>query len=73
MREICDEYAKQDSRIVVVHKKWGLSSARNAGLDICKGEYIAFVDSDDIIHQQFIEHLYTNMKGADWFLRDAFV
>ena len=64
--EICDEYAKQDNRIIVVHKKnGGLSSARNAGLDICKGEYIAFIDSDDIIHQQFIEHLYTNMKGAD--------
>ena len=38
---ICDEYAAKDSRIVVIHKEnCGLSDARNAGLDICKGEYI---------------------------------
>lgn len=64
--KICDEYAEKDSRIVVVHKEnGGLSSARNAGLDICKGEYIAFVDSDDIIDHQFIEQLYKNMGSSD--------
>lgn len=59
--EICDAYATQDSRIIVVHKKnGGLSDARNAGLDISKGEYIAFVDSDDLVHPQFIELLVEN-------------
>lgn len=56
--QICDEYAAKDNRIVVMHKEnGGLSDARNAGLDICKGEYISFVDSDDWIIQNYIEIL----------------
>lgn len=44
----CDSYAKHDRRIKVIHKEnGGLSSARNAGLDICTGEWIFFIDSDD--------------------------
>ncbi|MDQ0198773.1 glycosyltransferase family 2 protein [Neobacillus ginsengisoli] len=59
--EICDEYSKIDKRIKVVHKKnGGLSSARNAGIDLAKGEYIAFVDSDDYIHKRMYEVLYNN-------------
>lgn len=53
---ICDEYAQKDTRIVVIHQSnSGVSSARNAALDICKGEYIMFVDSDDWIEINFCE------------------
>lgn len=55
---ICDRYAELDSRITVIHKEnGGLSSARNAGLDIAAGTYVAFVDADDAIHPKFIETL----------------
>lgn len=65
---ICDECAKLDSRIKVIHKtNGGLSDARNAGIDAATGEYLAFVDSDDIIHTRFVEMLYAlaNYLNAD--------
>lgn len=53
--KICDEYAENDNRIIVIHKKnGGLSSARNAGIDISTGEWIYFCDSDDIIEHELI-------------------
>ena len=48
--QMCDDYAKKDSRIRVVHKEnGGLSDARNAGMKVATGEYVSFIDSDDYI------------------------
>ena len=56
---ICDEYARKDSRIKVIHRKnGGASAAKNSALEIACGEYIGFVDSDDHIHPQMYELLY---------------
>lgn len=56
--QMCDEWAKKDDRIKVVHKKnGGLSSARNAGLKVAIGEYIGFVDSDDYVDETMYEDL----------------
>lgn len=61
---ICDEYSKKDDRIKVVHKQnGGLSSARNAGLDIATGDYIGFVDSDDFIAEDMYENLVKEISG----------
>lgn len=61
--KIADEYAKKDERIIVIHKEnRGQGSARNVGIDIAKGEYIGFVDSDDWIDEEMYEKLYTNAK-----------
>ena len=58
---ICDEYAKKDNRIKVSHKgNGGLSSARNVGLDMSAGQYIAFVDSDDWLELDMYEYLMKN-------------
>lgn len=56
---ICDEYSMIDNRIKVIHKEnGGLSSARNIGINLAKGKYIAFVDSDDYINERMYEILY---------------
>ncbi len=55
---ICDKYAQTDSRIKVIHKEnGGLSSARNAGIEEATGEFIVFVDSDDVIDTKAVENL----------------
>ncbi|MFT9493367.1 glycosyltransferase, partial [Anaerosolibacter sp.] len=56
--EICVEYKKKDARIKVIHKKnGGVSSARNVGIQIAEGEYLAFVDPDDTIENNMYEEL----------------
>ena len=57
---ICDEYAAKDERITVIHQKnQGQAAARNNAIVIAKGEWIHFVDSDDLIHPQTLEILYS--------------
>ena len=56
---ICDRYAEKDSRIRVVHKEnGGVSSARNAGIDVAKGDWITFIDSDDWVSNSFLESFF---------------
>lgn len=66
--KICDAYASQDARVCVVHQgNGGPAKARNVGLSMAKGEYVAFIDSDDLLHAQYLEILLRAIReqGAD--------
>lgn len=55
---VCDEYAARDGRIKVIHKRnGGLSDARNAALEVLRGEYVTFVDGDDYVSDDYVETL----------------
>lgn len=62
--DICEEYALQDSRIKVIHKvNGGVSTARNTGIDVCNGKYIAFIDADDTIEKTYVEKLVSTIEN----------
>ncbi|MBR1470750.1 MAG: glycosyltransferase [Lachnospiraceae bacterium] len=63
---ICDRYAEQYENIQVIHKKnGGLAAARNSGLEVSTGEYVAFIDSDDQIHPRFVEEMLRLCEDND--------
>ncbi len=64
--EMCDEFARIDDRIMVIHKEnGGQGSARNRALDVAKGEYIAFVDSDDFLEADMYENMVEAIERTD--------
>ena len=63
---ICDEYAQKDNRVKVIHKKnGGLSSARNVGIEIAQGEYLAFLDSDDAWAENKLGEVMKHLQQAN--------
>ena len=65
--QMCDEYAEQDNRVIVIHKEnGGLSDARNTGVKVAKGEYIFFIDSDDFLDDnQALEKIVNRLKNSN--------
>lgn len=63
--KMCDHYSETDERVKVIHKEnGGLSEARNKGIPQAKGEYIMFIDSDDVVSLDFVEYLYNLLKDS---------
>ena len=66
VEQILDEYASKDSRIKVINQEnLGLQAARNKGLDNCTGEYISFIDSDDVISDDFYAVMYKALSQTN--------
>ncbi|EHZ61025.1 glycosyl transferase 2 family protein [Streptococcus pneumoniae GA47210] len=64
--KICESFSKVDPRIRVFHKEnGGLSDARNFGIEQMKGQYVAFIDSDDYISKDYVWKLYSSIKNND--------
>lgn len=64
--EMCEDWAKKDERIKVIHQKnGGAAAARNAGLEIARGDYIGFVDSDDMVRPDKYEILLNALRDSD--------
>jgi glycosyltransferase involved in cell wall biosynthesis len=64
--QICDEFAKSDARVKVIHKQnGGLSSARNAGMTVANGKYVSFIDSDDLIYPDSITEILSWICNSD--------
>ena len=62
---ICDDFAKKDKRIRVIHKEnEGLGLTRNVGIKAATGNYICFIDSDDYIAREYIETIYSDLKKS---------
>lgn len=63
---ICDEYKSKDGRVRIIHKEnGGLSDARNVAIDICHGDYITFIDGDDVVSPNYIETLYRLLSSTN--------
>ena len=63
--KICDEYAKKDKRVVVVHQKnSGVSASRNKGIELATGKYLSFIDADDYVSENYIFDLYRNIDNS---------
>ena len=70
--EICDQYSQSDSRFIAIHQSnQGVSASRNNGLKQARGNYIAFVDSDDYVHPQMLELLYKAIRQGEYDLSVA--
>ena len=64
---LCDKFASIDGRVHVIHQpNSGVASARNAGLKVAQGDFITFVDSDDLVHPQMLEVLWNAISGGDY-------
>ena len=71
---ICDEYSRKDTRIRTIHKKnGGVSSARNLGIELSKGQYVTFVDSDDFVDSNYLYDMISKVKEGSAQKENTFV